>query len=388
MFFQFFILGSWLPLVFGYLGTGGLDLTGAQQTAVLIAFPVSAMLAMFFGNQFADRNFAAEKFLAFSHLISGAALLGMCAATDFQSFAILMWVHGLFYMPTISITNSIALAAMIDPSREYGIVRMGGTIGWIAASWPLLFFLSDDPMAARYTFLLAGAASLIFACYSLVLPHTPAKKNVNGFAWVSALRSLATPFIAVLWIVTMMDSAIHDLSFMWTGNFLISIGIEQKWVMPIMSLGQVAEIAAMASLGFFLSRLGWKTTMIIGVVGQVIRFSIFAYLPYPAAVITGIFLHGICYAFYFATISIFVDEFLPKDARSSTQGLFNLMLYGGGPMISRAVAPILFGRYSTKTEDVTVVDYQQLFQFPLLVAVVSLVILAVAFWPPKKVGGV
>ena len=291
-------------------------------------------------------------------------------------------------MPTISITNSIALAAMIDPSREYGIVRMGGTIGWIAASWPLLFFLSDDPMAARYTFLLAGAASLIFACYSLALPHTPAKKNVNGFAWVSALRSLATPFIAVLWIVTMMDSAIHDLSFMWTGNFLISIGIEQKWVMPIMSLGQVAEIAAMASLGFFLSRLGWKTTMIIGVMGQVIRFSIFAYLPYPAAVITGIFLHGICYAFYFATISIFVDEFLPKDARSSTQGLFNLMLYGGGPMISRAVAPILFGRYSTKTEDVTVVDYQQLFQFPLLVAVVSLVILAVAFWPPKKVGGV
>ena len=84
MFFQFFILGSWLPLVFGYLGSGGLDLTGAQQTAVLIAFPVSAMLAMFFGNQFADRNFAAEKFLAFSHLISGAALLGMCAATDFH----------------------------------------------------------------------------------------------------------------------------------------------------------------------------------------------------------------------------------------------------------------------------------------------------------------
>ena len=185
MFFEFSILGSWLPLAFGYLGPGGLNLSGTQQTAVLIAFPVSAIFAMFFGNQFADRNFAAEKFLAFSHLVSGAALLGMCAVTDFQWFLILMWVHSLFYVPTISITNSIALAALTDPSRQFGVVRMGGTIGWIVASWPLLFFLSNDPMAARYTFLLAGIASLLFACYSLFLPHTPAKRNAKRIRMVS-----------------------------------------------------------------------------------------------------------------------------------------------------------------------------------------------------------
>lgn len=384
MFFEFFIWGAWLPLVFGYLGPNGLAFSEFGQTIVLIAFPVAAIIAMFFGNQFADRNFAAEKFLAFSHLVSGLALLGMYALTDHTLFTVLMWIHCLLYVPTISITNSIAFAAMKDAQKEFGIVRMGGTIGWIVASWPLFFLLSRDPLAARYTFLLAGIASVVFAGYSLTLPHTPPNRESQSLAWLRALGALATPFVAVLWMVTLLDATIHDLYFMWTNGFLTSIGIEQKWVMPIMSIGQVAEIVTMSVLGFFLTRLGWKTTMIIGVLGHAIRFAIFAWCPTPPAVIAAIFLHGICYAFFFATIYIFVDEFLPTDVRSSTQGLFNLMILGGGPIISRIVAPVLNARYTTEVDGKTVVDYEQLFQFPFWIAVAAATILLVAFWPPKQ----
>ncbi len=376
---QFFIWGAWLPLIFGYLAKDGLGFTPGQQTWILIAFPVAAIVAMFFSNQFADRNFAAEKFLAFSHLIGGLSILGLYFVTDFWTFCVLMWVHCFFYVPTISITNAIAFNAMKDAQKEFGIVRMGGTIGWIIAAWPLFFLLTDVP-SAKYTFVIAGVASLALAAYSFVLPHTPPNKSSESLAWLKALKSLAVPFVLVLWLVTMVDAMVHDLYFMWTSGFLAHIGIEQKYIMPIMSIGQVAEIGTMIVLGFFLKKLGWKTTMTIGILGHAIRFGIFAFAPYPAIVIAANVLHGVCYAFFFATVYIFVDEYLPKDVRSSTQGLFNLMILGMGPIVARIIAPTLAAKYLPEGG---VADYQGLFTIPCVIAAVSAVVLVIAFWPPK-----
>ena len=141
MFLEFFIWGAWLPLIFGYLPS--LGFSEFQQTLILNAFPVAAILGMVFSNQFADRTFAAEKFLAVSHLIGGLSMLALFWVRDFWPFFALMLVHCILYVPTISITNSIAFAAMKNAQAEFGIVRIGGTIGWIAASWPTVFILVD-----------------------------------------------------------------------------------------------------------------------------------------------------------------------------------------------------------------------------------------------------
>ena len=62
---------------------------------------------------------------------------------DFWPFFFLMLLHSLFYVPTISITNSIAFAHLKDAQKDFGLVRLWGTIGWIAASWPFVFILTD-----------------------------------------------------------------------------------------------------------------------------------------------------------------------------------------------------------------------------------------------------
>src|SRR5580692_649888 len=131
MVLEFFIWGAWLPLIFSYLPSLGFSPT--QQSLILNAFPVAAIIGMFFSNQFADRNFAAEKFLSFSHLVGGLAMIGLAFTKEFWPFFALMFVHCLFYVPTISITNSIAFANMKDSQKEFGWVRMGGTIGWVLA---------------------------------------------------------------------------------------------------------------------------------------------------------------------------------------------------------------------------------------------------------------
>src|SRR5262249_47050634 len=137
-------------------------------------------------------------------------------------------------------------------------------------------------------------------------------------------------------------------------------GIPGNWIQPVMTISQVAEIFTMAALGLVLKRLGWRTTMVIGVLGHTARFAVFALLPEPWVVVSINVLHGICYAFFFATVYIFVDEFFPKDARASAQGLFNFLILGLGPFVGGFLWPELTGRLTTDN----VVDYRTLFLVP------------------------
>lgn len=417
MVFQFFIWGAWLPLIFGYLP--GLGFTPLQQSLILNAFPMAAIVGMFFSNQFADRHFAAEKFLAFSHLVSGIAILGCGFVKDFWPFFILMSVHCLLYVPTISITNSIAFANIRDAKGEFGLVRMGGTIGWILAAWPFTFILVDWATvratettgfigwigtvlsnglqgqalqdATKWTYVVAGIASLILAAYSLLLPHTPPKRVEQGsgksFAWLEALKLLKHPFVLVLWLVTFADSFVHNCYFNWTGRFLGTpaesggVDIPGNWIMPVMSVGQIAEILTMFILGITLKNLGWKITLIVGVLGHAIRFAVYAFFPeHPALIVVIQVLHGICYAFFFATVYIFVDAYFPKDVRTSAQGLFNVMILGAGALLANSICPWLIGEIYTR-EGTT--DFRNLFLLPTFVSTAAAIVLALFFHPPS-----
>src|SRR6185503_8621001 len=417
MVLEFFIWGAWLPLIFSYLPS--LGFTATEQTWILSAFPIAAIVGMFFSNQFADRNFAAERFLSASHLVSGVAMLSLAWARTFWPFFVAMLVHCLLYVPTISIVNSIAFTHMKDRQKEFGFVRMGGTIGWILAAWPLTFILVDwDKVNATptdgfvswlgtvlasgltgpalqagttWTFIVAGIASLMLSAFSLTLPHTPPKPAATGettFAWLEALKLLSTPFLLVLWLVTFVDATVHNLFFNWTGTFLGTgvaaggVGIAGNWSMPVMSIGQVAEILTMLILGVTLTKLGWRTTMIIGILGHAARFAVFAFMPQHKEIIILVnVLHGICYAFFFATVYIFVDEFFPKDARASAQGLFNLMILGLGPLAANMIGPVLIGETFNNNG---VVDFKSLFLLPCGAAVVAAIALAAFFRPPQK----
>jgi len=411
MVLEFFIWGAWLPLIFGYLPS--LNFNALEQSVILNAFPFAAIVGMFFSNQFADRNFAAERFLAVSHLIGGVAILSLAWVTSFWPFFLLMLIHCLVYVPTISITNSIAFAQMKDAQKEFGIVRMGGTIGWILAAWPFTFIFVDwqkvkslqpagiidwvgkalgSPLTGQslqsatvWTFIVAGIASLVLSAFSLTLPHTPPKRAneaTSKLAWLEAMRLLGVPFILILWLVTFIDATVHQLYFNWTGRFLGTVGIPGNWIMPVMSIGQIAEILTMFVLGSTLKALGWRATMIVGILGHAARFAVFAFLPQHKELIVLVnVLHGICYAFFFATVYIFVDEFFPKDARASAQGLFNFMILGLGPLVANFVGPKLIGETFNKAG---VVDFRSLFLLPCVAAILAAALLGLFFRPTEK----
>jgi MFS family permease len=440
---EFAIWGCWLPLIYQYLPS--LGFSPGQQSWILNAFPIAAVVGMFFSSQFADRHFSAERFLAFSHFVGGLAMLGLAAIhaaapvagleagqpnpnAPFWPFFGLMLLYCLLYVPTISIANSIAFANLKDPQKEFGLLRVGGSIGWVLAAWPFTFILVDwnqvhstlaqwdslhpgnphgpvkwlgtvlasglsgQPLqeGTRWTFVVAGIASLVLATHSLFLPHTPPKKVERGadrLAWLEAVKLLKHPFVLVLWLVALTESFVIYSYFNWTSPFLGArpeaggVGIGGNWIMPVMSLGQVAEMVAMLLLGATLKRLGWRWTMVTGICAHIALFSVYAFCPVAGAVILVQPLHGVCYAFFIATVYIFVDEYFPKDVRSSAQGLFNAVILGLGSLAANSVCPHLMRKTFTHGG---VTDFHSLFLISVSGAALSALVLAFCFRPPPK----
>src|SRR4051812_37961619 len=205
MFLEYVIWGAWLPLLGLYLNKY-LQFSGTQTAWIFNAFAIASLTGMFFGGQLADRYFAQEKFLAFSHLVGGLSMIGLAYVRSFWPFFGLMMLHCFFYVPTLSVTNAIAFANLKDAQKDFGKIRVWGTIGWIAASWPFIFIpidwarvpamaqaggfvpwmstalstIKSGPAmeaALTSTFIVSGLASLVLAAFCLTLPYTPPSTN-------------------------------------------------------------------------------------------------------------------------------------------------------------------------------------------------------------------
>lgn len=382
------IFGAWLPLLLQHMEN--LSFSVMQQTIIGTAPAAAAMLAIFFGNDWADRHFASQKYLGVSHLIGGASLMGLFFTDAFWPFCILMYIHAFFYMPTISITNAISFRHLKNAQKEFGHVRMWGPVGWMAASWPMYFLLKGTtPEEAEGViasiFMVGGLTSIALGLFSFALPHTPVlqtKEESSGTAWKKALGLTKSPFLLVLLFVALLDSINHMGYFILSGSFLESLGVKTELIMPIMGLSQLSEIFITFGLGFILTRLGWKTTMTVGILAHALRFMAYALLSDSLTAIVGVqLLHGVCYACFFATLYIFVDTIYPKDVSSSAQGLFNFIILGLGDLLAKW---IYIPAKAAFTED-GVTNYSSLFLLPMGLSFLAALILFTFFSPPEEV---
>ena len=359
MFLQYALWGAWLPVTARYLSAGvaegGLGFSGSEIGMILgLAGSIGAVAAPFIAGQIADRYFSTERILAALVIIGGVVKWITAYQTDYSAWLVLSIIYSVVYMPTLALSNSITFAHMKDPDSDFPKIRVWGTIGWIAASWafPMIWLQTDlnfqwmppfivGSEVANVTSRLAdalifsGVISVTYGLFCFMLPNTPPKKDaVEKLAFKKAFALFNQTSFTILVVASLTVSIIHQIYFLQTGPFLSSIGLKDSQIGPAMTVGQFAEIAAMAYLGFFLKRFGFRKVIFLGVLAYAARYAVFGTVSFPIwiMVVSQAF-HGICYAFFFAGAYIYVDKIADEDVRHSAQTVFGMIILGGGPVI-------------------------------------------------------
>lgn len=358
MFLQWAMYGMWVPLLGGFLKEatekGGLGFSDMQVGLIFgVSASAGALLAPFLGGQVADRYLPTQRLMALL-LVAGGALQWITSyQTTFAGWLCLATASAIAYGPTGALSNALAFAHMDDPQRQFPLVRVWGTIGWIVPAWVFpavwlktgVYLTWKPPFLAGQelpdvvprlidSFKAAGTLAFVYAAYCLTLPHTPPKRGAREpLAFRKAFKLCRRPSFAVLMGVALLIAAIHNIYFIQTFPFLAGKGMVKADIMAAMSIGQMFEIFMIAILGLLLKGLGFRAVLTIGAAGYLLRFATYAVpgMPLEVLVASQAF-HGICFACFYAAAFIYVDRLAEADVRHSAQTVFGILI-GVGPVL-------------------------------------------------------
>ncbi|MBM3999408.1 MAG: MFS transporter [Planctomycetes bacterium] len=379
MFLQFFIWGSWYvtaPLFLGKIGFGGPEFGWTYSVG-----PIAGILSPFFVGMIADRFFATERILGVMHLAGAAAMFAaaslmgshepmafVAGATrvEIPSLALsreaaspavvnlLFFAHMLCYFPTLALTNSIALHSMRNPEKQFPLIRVFGTIGWIVAG---VFVSWQGWDAAVNLFYLAAVSAAVMGVYSFTLPHTPPagkgkQVRIGELLGFDALGMLAKPSFFVFMLSSFLICIPLAFYYQMAAKFVDHSGL----VNPAfkMSFGQMSEIFFMLVMPLFFARLGVKWMLFVGMLAWVVRYALFAATATTGLaplVLAGIVLHGICYDFFFVTGQIYTDKAAPSHVRAQAQGMLVLFTLGLGMLIGAQAAGQIEKRHTSADQE-------------------------------------
>ena len=389
MFLEFFIWGGWFVTMGTFLGNN-LGATGAETAMAYSTQSWGAIIAPFIIGLIADRFFNAERILGVLHLIGAFLMYQMYQSTDFGSFYPYVLGYMIGYMPTLALVNSVSFNQMKDPAKDFSLIRVWGTIGWIAAGLAISYLFHWDPKPEvpgdkgllQNTFLMVAIASAILGLFSFTLPKTPPKADdgskitVRDILGLEALKLLKDRNFLVFFLSSVLICVPLAFYYQHANQFLSEIGVENAT--GKMTIGQISEVLFMLLLPFFFKKFGFKMTILVGMLAWTVRYLLFAFGDAGEGVymlLIGIALHGICYDFFFVSGQIYTDSKAGEKVKSAAQRLITLATYGVGMLGGFYIAGLITDANLTSEGH----DWASVWQIPALFAVLVFVLFAVLF---------
>lgn len=392
MFLEFFIWGGWFVTLGTFLGNN-INASDGQIAQAFSTQSWGAIIAPFVIGLIADRYFNAERILGVLHTAGAILMYRMYGTNDFAVFYPYVLGYMILYMPTLALVNSISFNQMKNPEKEFSLVRVFGTLGWVVAGLLISFVFHWDAEEGivkgllRNTFLMTGIASAILGLFSFTLPKTPPRAGTGeklDFRTILGLDALAL-FKDRNFVIFFISSILIciPLAFYYqnANPFLVELGMQNAT--GKMTLGQLSEIVFMLLLPYFFSKFGFKKTILVAMLAWVVRYLLFAYGDVGERsfmLLLGIALHGICYDFFFVSGQIYTDSKAGERFKSSAQGLITLATYGVGMLIGFWVAGKISNAY-TLSDGMHV--WASIWLYPAGFALLVLVLFTVLFKSEK-----
>ncbi|WP_443947509.1 nucleoside permease [Pedobacter sp. AW1-32] len=365
-FMQFFVWGAWLITIANYwFGTKQWD--GTQFGAIFATMGFASLFMPTLTGIIADKWINAEKLYGILHILYAGVLFCLPMVDNPSTFFWVMLGAMCFYMPTISLSNSISYTTLksgnLDVVKDFPPIRVWGTIGFIAAMW--ITNLTDNKASANQ-FYIAGIAALLLGIYAFSLPKCPPSKLISEKnSWMQTLgleafKLFADYKMALFFLFSMclggalqLTNAYGDVFLSEFKNFpqyADSFVVRRSTI--IMSISQVSETLFILAIPFFLKQFGIKKVMIIAMLAWVFRFGLFAYGD-PVSnlwmIVLSCVVYGMAFDFFNISGSLFVETSTTAKTRSSAQGMFMMMTNGFGAVFGSLVSGWMIDKYFTKS---------------------------------------
>jgi nucleoside transporter len=343
--------GLWLPALTNILVARGL---GSWVPLVFVVPPLCALISPLVGGALADQRLAADRLFAWSALISSGLLAAAFGALDLGLhpawFVALLGLYSLVSGPAWGVLTTVSLTHLSHGARQFPLVRVGATIGWVVGGLATSFVLmADTSPLAGYA---AAALRLLLGIIAFALPRTPPLGQPDS-SWKSRLGMGAFALMkhrdhCVFFVVTGLFSIPLSAFYMYGPEFLKALG--DPTPTGTMTIAQLLEIAGMLLLGPILARYRVKTVLSFALALSVLRFAMSAWAGVAWTIgwhIAGVALHGLCYTFYFITAQVFLDRRVAPGLRGQAQGLLTMVAGGLGPLAGAMVCGWLRQQFVT-----------------------------------------
>jgi nucleoside transporter len=382
MFLQYYIWGSWY-VTMGTFMTEFLKSTGIQIGAVYSALAIATMISPFFIGMVADRYFAAQRLMGVLHILGGLLLFIASKVDNNITFYWVILLYSLAYMPTIALSNSVAFRQMSDPGKEFPMVRVFGTVGWVISGF-MIAILGIEKTPA--TFYMASVVSIVLGLYSFTLPNTPpeakTKSTTKSILGIDALilfkeRSYSIFFISAIFVCIPLS-----FYFGFANLYLNQSGMENAAGKMVM--GQISEALFILAIPFLFNRIGVKKMLLIGMTAWIARYLCFAFGNMGSnlwMLYAGIILHGVCYDFFFVTGYMYTEKKSNERIKNTAQGLFTFVTYGLGMFIGTWFSGFVTSYYTINN----VYQWKNIWYIPAYIAVAVLICFVFFFREKKQI---
>ena len=346
-FLQFFVWGSWLISIGGYLG-GTLHFSGVQIGSVFSTLGIASLLMPALMGIVADKWMNAERVFAICHFIGAGLLIWASTVTDPNVFFWVMLLNSMFYMPTIALNNTVSYIVLeqkgFDIVKDFPPIRVWGTIGFIAAMW---FVDLCGWKFSSTQLILSGASAFVLGLYAFTIPKCPPVKTEKKKTFLSTIGLDAFVLFRqkkmfIFFLFAMLLGAALQITNAFGSSFLesftstypTSFGVQHPIL--LLSISQISETLFILTIPFFLRKLGIKKVMLMSIFAWVFRFGLFGIGNAGSGLILlilSMIVYGMAFDFFNISGSLFVEKESPTNIRASAQGLFMFMTNGLGAMI-------------------------------------------------------
>jgi len=386
MFLNFFVWGIWFVTMGTYLSKS-LHASDVQNALAYGTQSLGAIIAPFVIGLIADKFFSAQKILGILHLVGGGLMYYISQKSDFSSFYPAILIYMILYMPTLALVNAISLKQMKNPEKEFSLIRVFGTIGWIIAGFLIGWLELEQNGTLVTTFKISAAVSIVLGLFSFTLPDTPPQNSGKKISFgeiigLDALKLLKDKNFLIFFLSSLLICI--PLAFYYQETNLFLNEIKMKEAATKMSMGQISELIFMFLMPLLFLKLGVKKMLLAGMIAWLIRYLFFAYGNVESGIsllYLGIILHGICYDFFFVTGQIYTDEKAGPAIRSSAQGMITLATYGVGMLIGFWFAGLMTAQFKTPDGHI----WKTIWLIPAGISAIMVVFFGIFFKDTKKI---